>query len=361
MFLAGMTLAIVVLFVVGVAFIYRGYVSTPLPEEVVPSEDLDQARAQLGQAQEQEDQLKVQLDSLAVTLEETKGQLDTAQKSEQELEAIKVREQEGQAQLSKLEQDVGFVAAKADAQAQKAMEVINALMAKREELEGEVKSAENKIDPQDVAQLNTDNQQLKDRVDESLTKIRELESALTQTQEQAQDMAEKAKTCQGQTVEELEGENKSLKEGLININSRIEEVEAEFQKGQTGQDQAVADVSGYLEELTSTKEEIGKLRGEITALQGEKTGYEQKINDLESRPQGSPTADSGGASSLGTAEILREKEDLENGIRQLKEVNRHLMEKEKKLSFELGRSRAQALGLEKICQGLKNDLDQTQQ
>jgi len=48
MFVAGMILLIVLFFVVGVAFVYRGYVSTPLPEEVVPSQDLEQARERLG-------------------------------------------------------------------------------------------------------------------------------------------------------------------------------------------------------------------------------------------------------------------------------------------------------------------------
>jgi len=294
---------------------------------------------------------------MAVKLEETKGQLGEAQKSGQELEAMKTREQEDQAQLSKLEQNVGFVAGKADAQAQKAMEVINSLLAQKEELQGEVKKAENKIDPQDVAQLNTENQQLKDRVDESLAKIRDLESALTKTQEQA----EKAKTQEGQTVQELAGENKALKEGLVNISTRIGEVEAEFQKGQAGQEKTVAAATGYIEDLAATKQEIDKLHNEIAALQSEKTGYEQKISELESSSLGSSSSGSAAAPAADTIEVLREKEDLENGMRQLKDVNRHLMEKEKKLSFELGRSRAQALGLEKICQGLKNDLDLTQQ
>jgi len=351
MFLVVLTLFTVTLFVVGIAFIYRGYVNTPRPEEIVPSAELERTRAQLSQAQEEEGKLKQQLDTLAVQLEQTQSELGDAQKSDQELRELKAKEQDILAQMTKMKADLGLVAAKADSQAQKAIAVINALLAEKEELEAEVKKADSKIDPEDVAQLNTDNQQLKDRVQESLDKIKELESALVQAQEQA----EKARTQEGQTVQDLENENQSLKEGLLQINSRIAEVEAEFQGRQAGESQSVAQASAYLEELSSTKTEIESLRQEIAALQGDKDRYEQKVRELETRPP--VTVPGAGTPPADTARILREKEELENGIRQLKEVNRHLMEKEKKLSFELGRSRTQALGLQKICQGLKNDLE----
>ena len=56
--------------------------------------------------------------------------------------------------------------------------------------------------------------------------------------------------------------------------------------------------------------------------------------------------------------LKEEKERLDQELKRIKEFNRQLLEKEKVMQYDLIRNRAQAVGLEKICEDLKIKIEQ---
>ena len=60
-------------------------------------------------------------------------------------------------------------------------------------------------------------------------------------------------------------------------------------------------------------------------------------------------------------ELTQREAELIRNLQKLKEFNAYLLEKENILEYELAKNRAQALGLEKICEDFKIQLDRVDQ
>ena len=65
------------------------------------------------------------------------------------------------------------------------------------------------------------------------------------------------------------------------------------------------------------------------------------------------------SNSAGQESWSQEKKQLEQHLRQLKDFNTNLLEKEKMIQMELTKSRTQAKGLEKICEEFKRQLEKS--
>ncbi len=107
--------------------------------------------------------------------------------------------------------------------------------------------------------------------------------------------------------------------------------------------------------LSDASEEKRKLANDLTAMEEKmafsKITYEQKIIDLNSELY--KIKSTMPAEGTGTAQQV---ESLEAELKKLKDTNSHLLEKERTLVYELSKSRAQAAGLEKICQDFKRQM-----
>lgn len=56
--------------------------------------------------------------------------------------------------------------------------------------------------------------------------------------------------------------------------------------------------------------------------------------------------------------LFKTKEDTESRLQQIKKINDNLLEREKFLHYELAKSRAQVMGLERFCEDFKEQLEQ---
>jgi hypothetical protein len=58
-------------------------------------------------------------------------------------------------------------------------------------------------------------------------------------------------------------------------------------------------------------------------------------------------------------QLLQAHNGLEQDFTKIKDMNTYLLEKEKLLQYELIKERAQSLGLERICEDFKVQIDET--
>lgn len=355
---------VIILFVLGVTLIYKGYTSTPDPLKVVAKEDFTKLQEESEQAHQEQQQLKLQLDAMAVRLEEAKIQWQEAQRIKESLSVLEGQDNAQKAALNRLEADVSFLAGKADTQAQDAVEVINTLLAENEFLRDEVSRAENKVAPEDIARLNEVNLSLKEQIEEHLAKIKELEDVLAKGGDAAP-----PQDGQGEAViRDLSQENERLKQGLKTLTAKIDEFEDAFQ--QAREEEPAADASQAGETLVRLKEasdQITRLEEEIQRLQEDKASNDKRIKELESvppapenNPQVASAPDSSGGGTLAPAPEAWEKEKtvLEATLQQIQTANETLREREKILQLQLTKNRAKAMGLEKICASFKKELEQ---
>ena len=337
-----LVLIVVVLFVVGVAYIFRGYLASPDQGKVVPKENLVRMREHLEVAEKESEKLRLQLDSMALELGETKEKFTASQKNQQAFEALKAKEREYLQQMDDLQKKIDFLAQKADGQAAEALDEINALL---EESDGLKKAlgagtAEPGADPV----LTEENARLSAEIEQALAQIRQLEEALNE----ARGMPDIQQGNQ-QTIANLLEEKSRLMNGLQRIHAKIAEVEAAFaSSGQQQQD-----------ELQQAYAQMEQLRNTIASLNGAMADNEKKMADLQAKfaesrqqPENAQKASSSGtpvapASVAAAQETGGARPDEE--LKRLKAMNEMLTAKEKRLQLELTKSRAKAMGLEKIC------------
>lgn len=315
MVLWSIALAVVIFFVIGVAFIYRGYRHTPDPATTVPKDQFSKLAQDLEKTGSEREQLKLKLDAMVVQLDDSRNRILDAEKIKASLAELQEQEKAHSDSIRHLEGEKQFIFGKADSQAREAVQVMTELLAENEALKQELMNAENKIDPEDLARLNTVNQSLREQVDQHLAKIREMEESIAQAQKKMS-----------------------------------EEISLEKQKA--------------LDELTQAQATIRKLESEISALRSEREQAQDRLtaleaslaetkNQLDSRvPQPQDEA------SLREAKQWQEERaQMEKTVSQLQALNQNLAVKEKVILSQLTKSRAQAMGLEKICASYKEQLE----
>lgn len=123
---------------------------------------------------------------------------------------------------------------------------------------------------------------------------------------------------------------------------------------------AIEQLNGQLENSLKTQAALDE---QLHLL---KNSYEQKINVLNAeldsiKNKAEISADISTGKDLVEKEkqvLLQELEELKAQCEKFSSTNEYLLEKEKMLVYELSKSRAQALGLERICKDFKRQLDQ---
>jgi chromosome segregation ATPase len=356
-------LAVVILFVVGITLIYRGYAQTPDLENVIAKEEHTKVQEDLLKAKQDQEQLKVQLDSMAIRLEETKDKILESQKLKESLVTLTAQDKELNEIVVSLKNEKQVLFGKADSQAQGAVEVINSLLSENETLKKELERSENKVDPEDVAKLNTINQELREQLAQQMAKLKELQESLSKREGQTEEKLGQA----DETIQSLSSENQKLKGGLEEITKKIVTVEQEFLQAENAQRDTATQLSEAQNLLRDAQARMGQFEKDaellklgkeenikqIAALQAtlaqQQEYLSEKINPLATDPPDRQAPE--------IAKWQQEKTALEQSLNELRIVNNKLLEREKVLLFQLTKNRTQAMGLEKICAAYKEQIE----
>jgi chromosome segregation ATPase len=299
----------VVLFVIGASLLLRGYQDMPAPQPVLPESDYRELEDTLEAVRNSERQLQ--------------SQLLAAQK-----------------QLNELEN-----APKADDRVHQLEEDIRSLKQENETIRSQDTSAKDvnvERYEQQLAQagaecerLRKENESLQQQRNESLDRLRQLEAEVSLLQQKNENQLKQIEEKYREQTAELTAQNNDLQSQLQEKIERIRELD-----GATSQTtETVSGLKTTVQMLQSQLEEravkLSQLETQVPALQSEMDQLRQEKGSWEQTKAG-----------------------LEENIHKLKEFNGHLLEKDRMIQYELAKSRAQAMGFEKINEDFKDQLDQ---
>ncbi len=280
----------VILFVVGVWFLYRGYLSTPNANQIVALTEYSKLETELVLSKEVEKKLRQDLDTLRGELSAVK---DVAGR---------------QASLRQTEDDTLTLRRDYEQRLAQSMAMVDSLKFSQDSLRDQLREAVNKVhtleenidnlqreQQRPIEQLTAEKKSLQTQVEESLAQIHRLETDLRNALREGEER-----------LSEVNSENERLKLSAQSLKAQAEEKAARVQQ----------------------------LEGDVTAT----------IDALRQDREG----------------LLEGKAEFEQSLRKFKEVNAQLMEKEKHIQYELAKSRAQSMGMEKICMDLKIQFDKLQ-
>lgn len=353
-----LAIIVVTLFVIGVSLLLKGYVSTPNPATVVPVEKLVKTQNDLNTTREHELKLKLQIDALVLKLDEAKTQLDEAKKLQKVISTLRIQETDYQGKIRSLEMDLTFLSQKADTQAQEAIDAILLLKGTTDSLKIDL-AQKPIVDPVELDKLRADNQALQAQLQEKAAAVKQLEDQVGSVQKQWETKLAEAT----EAMSRLSAEHQRLKDDTTPLAAKLAQLEQE-----------AASSKGNTEtQLTAANAKIESLTGELTKLQ-----EDQQRQVEEAKAQIEQLTQQLAASQLALAESRRSDEtfkkmsapaaalavqaaapgaapkpDLEGQISKLKNINTHLLEKEKVLQLELTKSRMRIVSLEQILEDLK--------
>jgi len=200
-----------------------------------------------------------------------------------------------------------------------------------------------------IEQLMEENRRLKIEIAEQNNKFQLLEQNLEVLKKEYYQIkeaeAEKTQILQSKIAKiQIEKEQLSLNVQIIEeLKQKAELFDKQIKENQIRQSQ----MKEFMGQLESERDSLMKAQ----KLGVDKSDFEAMCQRLEG--------------SIKTIEVLKgESKNLQNHNRDLKdnfkkteEYNKHLLEKEKILQYELAKNRAQNLGLEKICEDFKQQIE----
>lgn len=210
----------VVLFVVGIAFLFKGYTHVPDAGSVVGKEDFDKVNKELKGSKEQEGKLKVQMDSLTVELQDTRKKHEQSQKEAQAADALKVKGEEYKAQIQELEKNLELLRTAATSRESKSAEEnqkltdgLNQVLRKIDEVEKEILAARQAVDEESksadakrtIQELEQEEARLKKLGEDCLTLEKTLEEQRQSSQALKQHMEENKVKMQLLSEKTMEG------------------------------------------------------------------------------------------------------------------------------------------------------------
>ena len=163
-------------------------------------------------------------------------------------------------------------------------------------------------------------------------------------------------------IETLTKENEKLKSVISDNSRRDEDYAVQFSLIQQEGEQLRKDNVALQSELDASKSSLQQLQDEIVVIRkqtGEElssvqTTIEQfKVKNAQVEQEAKELQ----VLKTDNEQFRRQIEDLQLTNEKLKELNGHLIEKGQMLQYELTKHRAQASGLEKICENYKMQLE----
>jgi len=306
----------IIFLVVGVRVVWRAFKSTDEEAKVEPISNLDDIRKLKKEVQNDSPVLMTENQKLSEALKRELSSKETevaVVKNQEALEDQKKQLEQARASIEVLTSENHKLKKQMDAQINKGEEFYRLISSTRDEFVEEVEGYQ--------------------------SKIQVLESELQHIQE------EKGKLSQGrQSMEHLEAENRNLAVQLEENQNKQKEVQKRFESIKNESDQKMEEAAGMINEMM---EKLQMIKGNEVKSQDE--GIEKKA--------GEPSALIEKLYEEQEA-LLREKMNRDLEFSRMKEFNEHLVEKEKTLQYELTKNRAQSLGLEKICEEFKVQIEE---
>jgi len=384
----------VVFFVLGVALIYQGMRNAPDIDAFVAKNDFEEIKGKLELTEKEEEGLKLQLDSITLELNDARTKAEQAEHIQKDVDAMRQRDQHYQTAIQELEQSLNFISRKADEQAKKAIDAITALNSRNQMLESEIKERVAAGAQQgNIDALMQEKQGLENQLNGNQSRIVELEGQLEGLKQQSQEELQAAQNL----IAQLQTQNTRFESGITEITAKISVLEDELVKSRREKEEQLANAQKLIEELRRQKEQleaegtdpkafaelegqlnrlrsesesrlteanqsVSRLQGEIDRLQQEIKDNQRQRDDLkcqldESQQVRSAMDDAALKSELPQQPSIEEKTGLENELKDLREMNLFLKQKERLLSQELLKSQTQAMGLEKICQEFRKKME----
>lgn len=269
-----------------------------------------------------------------------------------------------------------------------------------------LKEAEEKVmDAQEnIVRLTEENHQLNSQIQQQTDRINELNADINAVRSQSQEFEVKEKIKLDALQNELETQKQQIfeerqsdlativklkneKQALVDqenqyknrisaLELKIKEADSSYREELSKQKLAVkAEQESSLEQLKIQLAESQQKQAELTERSDSlKLNYEKRIIELNAEmdslrssllKQESVVNEAAAESQANKEEIawererlFREVEELKAKCEKLEASNAHLQEKDKMLAYELSKSRAQALGLERICKDFKRQMEQ---
>lgn len=390
-------LLVIVAFVVGAAMLFRGFTKLPDAGQTASATELEKTQSDLKAANAETEKLRAQANTLAVQLEEMKGKVTWAEGNVKSLEETLRKSNEAQSRVEQLEKDLQFLSQKADSQAREAIDVITRLAAETEVLKLQSAVPAPAVDE---SALKDENQKLQIQVDGYASKVKDLEAAVAAAQEAGAKYADVTK-ANGQFVEE----NAVLKKNLSELEEKIKVAQNEADQFKVQHEQALKELQAKIAQLESEHQALSmpslepavntaaieeellrvrlqseekivqanavlvRLNAEMETLTSQLAEKDERLKKLtedlfSTREElaGSLRAvnelkQSKGAAAAPMADDSV-KPELQKRLDELLAANQQLKDKEKILTYKLTQSRAQALSLERLCDELKEQVEQ---
>jgi len=177
-------------------------------------------------------------------------------------------------------------------------------------------------------------------------------------------------------LKSIQGQKETLEKNLQLLESELERIKQEAEQGKQTQHEIIEQLRNekfkFTDQMSKVEEQQTVLQDEINIKQDE-----YKVRIKEAREEVAEEEIKKGSAvknqlSLEIQEmtqqlndvnsefdrIQREKINVEIEMEKVKDYNRNLQEKEQMLQYELTKSRAEACGLEKICEDFKVQIEQ---
>jgi len=188
------------------------------------------------------------------------------------------------------------------------------------------------------------------------SKITELTQKNEQLEQNLQSLNEENRNIKDSQIEKVNALEEKItnilkeKERLLPNRQIIDDLKAKgelFEKQHAENKIQQEELQGFIRTLKSEKEEL---------LKSQKSGVDKsELDAIENRLQGSVTAIE--ALKVENKDLQQFNQDLKEKFKKAQEHNTHLTEKEKIMEYELSKNRAQTVGLEKICEGFKLQIE----
>ncbi|HQP11529.1 MAG TPA: hypothetical protein PK470_02090 [Candidatus Omnitrophota bacterium] len=379
--LAGLVL---LLFALGVVLVIKGGPVSSSHDVAASGEEIVRVQKELGTSREEEGRLKQQLDALAVELHEAQSHIQDAQKMEGLLDTLSRQEADSQKMVQHLERSLAFLRQKADEQARAAKDVIEALLMKNETLSRDVTDAKSRFDEKEFVSVKEDNQRLHEDLKALLVKVENFELRIAQ-KEKEMSAREHETSLESQRYRQ---NMVRLKQGLLQIIQGVRAAGQEMAGVKQAYDlrskQLLKDKENQLllrqQDILNREQQLGRFQDQIKektealleleqalAVSRDKiAASDQLIRKLQEQLQTQATKAVSSPGNFAAEHSLREERDrflqdkhaLEIKITELREAHEFLQQKEKILQRELTKSRTEAMGFRKICEGYKTQIEQ---
>ena len=312
----------------------------------------EQLAQQTKQAQEQLEQLTAEKEKLKEALEREVSSYETKTLSEEDQKAYQANEekiQQAEGSIVRLsaenhrlnkqiaEQNIKLSEFQGSSKIPEQQEEDNAQIKALQKEMAQIKAERERLS-QDLAafqEKKNAHDQLQQKHSESLQEIKKLQDRLNVLQEAQQS----TEAHEDVSSKELGVENQKLQERIKTHEKEVLELKAQVVTLKNANEEQLKNSNELVEKLQTAQRPL-EPKEDLIPLDAQAL-TNAAIDDLKKEKES----------------LFKMKEELEQSNKEIKRCNEELEQQEKMLQYELAKSRAQSMGLEKICEDLKVQIE----